>query len=231
QKVSMYSCTSTRKGMVVMIIKGYISQCDDQCLTVIAPFDDPWKIAKQHITECEIRLDDGRRISADQRKKIYATIRDISLYTGHLPDEIKALAKYDFICKTGHDYFSLSDCDMTTANEFLTYLVDFCLEHDIQTQDNLLDRSPEVARYVYSCLVHKRCAVCGGKAEPHHAEDRIGAGRNRKEVTHFGMRAQPLCRKHHTECHTIGQLTFNDKYHIFGIKMDTDLCRIWKVKG
>jgi hypothetical protein len=207
-----------------MTIKGYISECDDQCLTIIAPFNDPWLIAKRHITECEIRLDDGRRISADQRKKIYATLRDISNYTGHLPDEIKALSKYDFIARTGHDYFSLSDCDMTTANEFLTYLIEFCIEQDIPTADNLLDRSPDVSKYIYSCLLHKRCCICGGKAELHHAEDRIGIGRDRKEVTHTGMRAQPLCRKHHTEAHTIGQATFNGKYHVFGLNIVADLC-------
>jgi hypothetical protein len=212
-------------------IKGYISECDDQCLTIIAPFNDPWLIAKRHITECEIRLDDGRRISADQRKKIYATMRDISNYTGHMPDEIKALAKYDFIASVGCNYFSLSDCSVTTANEFLTFLVDFCLQHDIPSMDNLIDRSPDISKYIYSCLAHKRCAVCGGKAELHHAEDRIGAGRNRNEITHTGMRAQPLCRKHHNEAHTIGQLTFNKKYHIFGIKIDLDLCKVWKLKG
>ena len=34
----------------------------------------------------EIRVDDGRRISSDQRKKIYALIKDIADYTGHHPD-------------------------------------------------------------------------------------------------------------------------------------------------
>lgn len=214
-----------------MYAKGYISECDDKCITIIAPFDNPWIIAKRNITECEIRLDDGRRISADQRKKIYATMRDISNYTGHMPDEIKALAKYDFIAKTGCNYFSLSNCSVTTANEFLTFLIDFCLEHDIPTLDNLIDRSPDISKYLYACLVHKRCCICGNKAELHHAEDRVGTGRNRKEITHTGMRAQPLCRKHHTEAHTVGQMTFNEKHHIFGIRLDKDLCRIWKVKG
>lgn len=214
-----------------MYLKGYISDYDDQCITIIAPFDAPWILAKQQITECGVRLDDGRTISADQRKKIYATLRDISNYTGHMPDEIKALTKYDFIAKTGCEYFSLSDCSVTRANEFLEYLIEFCLENDVPTTDNLIDRSPDISRYLYACLVHKQCCICGGKPDLHHAEDRVGSGRSRKEITHTGMRAQPLCRKHHTECHAIGQKTFNEKYHVFGIKLDKDLCRIWKVKG
>lgn len=212
-----------------MTIKGYISGYDGQALTVIAPFADDYILSKQNITECEIRLDDGRTISADQRKKIYATMRDISIWNGDTPDMIKALMKYDFIAATGHDYFSLSDCSMTTAREFLEHLIEFCLIWDIPCSDSLLDRSPDVARYVYACLAHKHCACCGGKPDLHHV-DAVGQGRNRKEITHEGMRALPLCRKHHAECHTIGQQSFNNKYHIFGIKLDSELCQIWKVR-
>jgi len=211
-------------------IKGYISGYDGKALTVVAPIEDDYLITKRDITECEIRLDDGRTISADQRKKIYATMRDISDYTGHLPDEIKALMKYDFIAKTGCNYFSLSDADMTTANDFLNFLIEFCIEQDIPTLDSLLDRSPDIARYLYSCLANKKCALCGKKADLHHV-DAVGSGRNRKEIVHKGMHVLPLCRTHHTEFHTIGKDTFCEEYHIFGIKLDDYLCQIWHVKG
>ena len=88
---------------------GYIHKYDGEYLYIIAKYPFSCELARKEITQCEIRLDDGRHISADQRKKIYATMRDISLYTGHTPDEVKALMKYDFIAKSGHDYFSLSD--------------------------------------------------------------------------------------------------------------------------
>lgn len=213
-----------------MIIQGYLSKIDGKNLTIIAPLDDDYQIIKQNITECEIRLDDGRIISADQRKKIYATMRDIANYTGYLPEQVKAIAKYDFIARTGSDYFSLSDTDMSTAREFLEYLIEFCIENDIPTLDRLLDRSPDVARYLYCCLVNKKCAICGKKADLHHV-DHVGAGRNRKEILHKGMRAEPLCRIHHNECHNIGQQTFNEKYHVFGIKLDDYLCRALRLKG
>ncbi len=160
------------------ITTGYISDYDGQALTIIAPFAYPYIIQKQNITECEIRLNDGRHISADQRKKIYATMRDIALFTGHEPDDIKAIMKYDFIADTGANYFSLSDVDMTTANEFLSFLIEFCLQWDIPTMDNLLDRTPDVARYIYACLVHKKCCLCGKKTELHHV-DAVGMGRDR----------------------------------------------------
>lgn len=213
-----------------MTIKGYIYEYDGDTLTIVAPLSDGYVLDKRQITECEIRLDDGRTISNDQRAKIYATMSDIADWTGYHRDEYKAIAKYNFIAKTGCDYFSLSDVDMTTANDFLNYLIDFCLEHDIPTLDSLLDRSPDTSRYLYSCLANRRCAICGKKSELHHS-DHVGAGRNRKEIMHLGMRAEALCRIHHTECHTVGQQTFDSKHHIYGIKLDQYLCEILKLKG
>ena len=210
---------------------GHISELiPNEGFYAFVPFPDTYIVEKRKICDIGVKLDDGRTISADQRKKIYATIRDISDHTGYSPDEYKAIAKYDYIARTGCDYFSLSDVDMTTANAFLNYLIEFCVEWDIPTLDSLLDRSPDTSRYLYSCIANKRCAICGGKSELHHS-DHIGTGRNRKEVMHAGMRAEALCRKHHTECHNIGQKTFDEKYHIYGIKLDRYLCEILKLKG
>lgn len=213
-----------------MILQGRVAGYDGEVLTVTAPCPDVSTLLHRRILGCEIRLDDGRTISADQRKKIYATLRDISLWSGHTPDEVKALCKYDYIAKTGSSYFSLSDTDMTTAREFLSFLIAFCLEHDIPTQDSLLERSPDVARYVYACLLYKKCCITGKKAELHHA-DAIGMGRNRKEILHRGMRVLPLCRGMHTKAHTMGEKTFEETYHICPVRLDEDLCRIWGVKG
>ena len=44
-------------------------------------------LKEKTIRQAEVRFDDGRHISIEQRKKAYATIRDISDYTGFLPEE------------------------------------------------------------------------------------------------------------------------------------------------
>lgn len=213
-----------------MKIAGKITDYNGQYLTITAPFSDTFSFCKKNIRDCEIRLNDGRHISSDQRKKIYATMRDISLYTGYMPDEAKEIMKYSFIAKTGCGCFSLSDCDMTTANRFLTFLIDFCLDYDIPCEDSLLDRSPDVAGYLYSCLVRKKCCITGSKAELHHV-DAVGSRGNRKEIVHTGMRVLPLTRKLHTEAHNLGRDTFCQKYHVFGIVLDRELCKIWNVKS
>lgn len=208
-----------------MTIKGYIYEHDGETLTIVAPFSDGYLLDKRQITDCEIRLDDGRTISAQQRKHVYATLRDISDYTGYTPEQVKTLWKYDFISRTGCDYFSLSDVDMTTANEFLNYLIDFCLEHDIPTLDSLLERSPDIARYIYWCLIHKKCCITQKKAQLHHV-DAVGAGRDRKDIIHEGMRVLPLHWELHAEAHSIGKESFDKKYHVFGIKADKEICKI-----
>lgn len=213
-----------------MYVTGYIHDVADNYITIIAPYTDYQRLIRQQITECEVRLDDGRTISADQRKKIYATFRDISVWSGHEPDEIKALMKYEYIARTGAEYFSLSDMDMTAARNFLEFLIEFCIEKDIPTNDSLLDRSPDIARYIYCCLRNKKCCISGKKAELHHV-DAVGQGRNRKEIVHLGYRVLPLTRAYHTEAHTIGQKTFEEKYKLCSVKLDEELCRIWKVKG
>ena len=67
-------------------------------------------LADKKIKKAEMRFDDGRCISIEQRKKAYATIRDIADYTGYLPEEQKEWLKYLYIQKTGDDYISHSFC-------------------------------------------------------------------------------------------------------------------------
>lgn len=53
-------------------------------------------LMEKRIRQAEIRFDDGRTISIEQRKKAYATIRDISAYTGCIR------SRSDFVCRGIH---------------------------------------------------------------------------------------------------------------------------------
>ena len=207
-----------------MELPGKIVSYDGEVITLHVPFRDTEQMIKKGIHTAHVILDDGRTISADQRKKIYATFNDIAEYTGHMPEEVKAHMKYDFIAATGCKEFSLSDVDMSTAREFLEYVIEFCLMWGIPTKNSLLERAPDVTRYIYWCVFHRRCAICGKKADIHEV-DAVGMGNNRNKIHHLGQRVQPLCRGHHTEAHRIGQLSFNKKYHIDSIFLDEHLCK------
>ena len=210
---------------MIAMLTGKIAEWDGQTLTIKADFDDTYLMIHQDCKEAEIRLIDSRHISADQRKKAYALLRDISLYTGYDTDQMKGVMKYAFIAKTGYPEFSLADAEMVIARHFIDFLIEFCLEWNVPCQDSLLEKAEDIGNYLYLCLYHRKCCICGDQAEVHHAEDRIGLGRNRNEVNHVGMRAMALCRIHHMLCHDMGQKAFNERWHIYGIKINKVLAK------
>ena len=213
-----------------MILTGKIIESDETGIVISAYFPD-YLIEKRNIKTVEINITDGRHINAAQRKHIYATLRDISLYTGHDTEELKSIFKADYIAKTGEPWFSLANVDMTTASSFLQHLIDFCLTWGISTNDSYLDRSPDIGRYLYMCLATRTCSICGKRAEVHHSgEDRVGMGRNRLKISHLGLLATALCREHHTEIHSKPEKEFFDKYHTWPIKLDEYLCKQLRLK-
>ncbi|WMM24067.1 putative HNHc nuclease [Tissierella sp. MB52-C2] len=164
----------------------------------------------------EIRIDDGRTITADQRKKIFATVKDIALLTGEHPEELRAWLLYDYCIETGEIPFSLSNCSISQAREFITFIIDFILKHGIPLSDEALNRTDDIDRYLWGCLKYSRCCICGRKGEMHHW-NAIGMGRDRSKIDDSDLRKIQLCREHHTEAHAIGRDTFGNKYHVYGI--------------
>ncbi len=164
----------------------------------------------------EIRLDDGRTITALQRKKVYATIRDIALWSGYVPEEQKEWLKYLYIEQTGEPYFSLSDCSIDTAREFIGCILEYALKEHIPLSDDGVDRAEDVGKYLWCCIKYRRCAVCGQDGEVHHV-DAIGMGRNRDKIDDSAHRKICLCRKHHIAAHNLGINRFESMYHVYGI--------------
>lgn len=70
-------------------IPGKIVDYDGAELLAKAVYSNDRKLIKQGISECEIILRDGRSISPEQRRKAYATIRDIADYSGDVPEAVK----------------------------------------------------------------------------------------------------------------------------------------------
>lgn len=85
-------------------------------------------LQRKKIKNAEMRFDDGRHISAEQRKKAYATIRDIADWTGYPSEEMKRILKDEHMIRTGDPDFSLSNCSMDTAREFINTILEFALE-------------------------------------------------------------------------------------------------------
>lgn len=173
-------------------------------------------IRKKEIAYAGVWLDDGRTISALQRKKIYASIRDFSYFTGYTPEEAKEVLKFLYVERTGKAYFSLADCTMDTAKEFINLIIDICLENGIILTDSLYERADDIEYMLKSCLRNRRCSICGRKGEVHHW-DAIGMGNDRRHYDDSSNRKICLCRKHHTMAHSYGRERFMQVYHVFGV--------------
>lgn len=176
------------------------------------------ELLQRQVGEVEIRLNDGRAISSVQRRKTFALIRDISDWYCDTIDYMRSLLMEMYADYAEIEPFSLSDVDMTTARLFIDYLVGLCLQHGVPTRKPLYNMTDDIGSYLYMCLEHKKCAVCGRAAEVHHV-DRIGMGNNRDEICHVGMLAVALCREHHEKAHINEAALFEDN-HIYGIKLD-----------
>lgn len=178
-------------------------------------------------TRCEplgaVEFADRYKISSLQRKKAHALIQAVCRWSGYTPLETeKELTKQmfaDLEIPTLAESFSLSDCSMEVARKYITWLIDFCLLHDIPCGEPMWKLAEDIPRFVYMSLIHKRCAVCGKKAEVHHV-DAVGAGRNRKEIIHLGMKVLPLCRSHHMDIHRTGKTDFLNRYILEPVKVD-----------
>ena len=221
----------------VDIAKGRIVGYDERRgeLLIRAPYGDWPTMVKREYKECMVQLVDSRPLSDKQRRSCYALIREIADYTGQGIDPTKEWMKIKFMAEdleqTADRIFSLSNAPMSLVCAFQRFIVRFILEWDIPCSFSLLDMVDDVQDYIYSCLMNKKCCICGQHTDLHHVE-RVGMGRNRDEIIHEGMEVLPLCREHHTEAHTMPDEEFFAKYHLpGGIQLDKTLCRIYKLKS
>lgn len=214
-----------------MILVGHIVKETDGGAMVYVPYPAGQRKPKVCHESVGVEFVDKRRISAKQRRKAYVLISYIAAWWGYTPVEaMKEMLKLMFVgeAETLRRTFSLSDCDMTTARLFISYLIDFCLLHGVDVGEPLYQLAEDIPRYVWACLMNKRCAVCGRNADLHHC-DVVGMGRDRTAICHIGMRALPLCREHHTEIHSVGQEDFLKRYFLEPVKIDERIAKVYRL--
>jgi hypothetical protein len=217
-------------GHIVDISEGGVA-------TITATLPNLYHALDRKYNDVEIILSDGRCISSDQRRKVYALIGEIAEFiegyrTSQTIEDTKQVMKWDFILKHMESQerrlFSLSDCDMTTARNFITYLIEFIIKNDIPTKFPLLEQAEDIGQYIYACLMNKKCCICGKPADLHHVQS-VGSQGYRDKINHIGLDALPLCREHHTASHAKGQIEFMKQYHLEPIKIDKKIAKIYKL--
>lgn len=208
-----------------MRVQGKILSVDNDVIKIRVKADAQTWCLDHNASDVEVRIDDGRRITIDQRKKIYATLRDISEWSGDLPEAMKVYFKWSFCGDNEHEDFSLSSVDRETASDFLGYLIDFCIQNGVPCSDPLWDRCEDIERYVYACVMTRTCCVTGKKNAQIHHVDRVGMGRNRDTICQVGMKVVPLAAELHTMIHfSGGEEELYAKHHITPIALTEKMC-------
>jgi hypothetical protein len=184
--------------------------------------------------EVRVIWQDSRSITAEQRRKAWALMTEIAVFQGQGKDDVYREQSAAFSLKNLETMqgrlFHLSTATVSEARAFITLLIEIIIEYGIPTKEPLYGLCDDLPRYMYACLINKKCAVCGKKAELHHY-DRVGMGRNRNEICHIGMRCLPLCREHHMEAHNIGQTAFDNKYHLEPVAIDENIAKKYRLRG
>ena len=73
-----------------MRVQGKIISATNDVITIRVNADAEGWCFDHNARTVEVRIDDGRSITSDQRRKIYATLRDIADWIGDMPDSVKA---------------------------------------------------------------------------------------------------------------------------------------------
>lgn len=214
-------------------VKGRIVDVDERGVTIRVPYDDYNTLIRREYKEVKVTFVDSRPVSDKQRRACWMILGAIAEWAGYSKTKINDLLKIRFLVdelqETGAEIFSLSDAPMSLVCAYQRFLVEFVVDNDVPCSFRLLDFVDDVEAYVYACLAAKKCCVCGKKADLHHV-DHVGMGRDRDEIIHEGMRVLPLCREHHTEAHTAGEATFEERYHLTPIEADKTICKIYGLK-
>ena len=165
--------------------------------------------------DVNIEIQDGKKITVKQRKKIFALVNDIEGHTGQPRDWLRLMFQdYVSLLKGYSKRLSLSDCTRKQAGELIDVILEWIFVNDIPLNYKTSDLMKQDQTFLYLATVHRKCVICGkSNAELAHYHA-VGRGHNRRKIDHTDNRVLALCHKHHKIQHDMGMDSFNAKYHL-----------------
>ena len=164
--------------------------------------------------DVNIEIQDGKKITVKQRKKIFALVNDIEGHTGQPRDWLRLMFQdYVTTLKGYSKRLSLSDCTRKQAGELIDVILEWIFINDIPLNYKTSDLMKQDQTFLYLATVHRKCVICGRRGELAHHKA-IGRGANRKKMDHYGYEVLALCREHHQSQHNMGVETFDKLHHL-----------------
>lgn len=160
-----------------------------------------------------VEIVDENKITLKQRKKIFALLNDIYLFTGQPQEDLRQQFQFYLEMIKGYEPISLTDTTRRIASELIEVIIAWVFQHDIPLNYKTSDLMKQDQTFLYLATVHRKCVICGkyGELAHYHA---VGRGRNRNTIDHYGNEVLALCRRHHQTQHDMGIQSFNEKYHL-----------------
>ena len=164
--------------------------------------------------DVNIEIQDGKKITVKQRKKIFALVNDIEGHTGQPRDWLRLMFQdYVTMLKGYSKRLSLSDCTRKQAGELIDVILEWVFVNDIPLNYKTSDLMKNDQTFLYLATVHRKCVICGKYGELAHFHA-VGRGRNRRKIDHTDNKVLALCHFHHKQQHDMGMDSFNAKYHL-----------------
>ena len=164
--------------------------------------------------DVNIEIQDGKKITVKQRKKIFALVNDIEGHTGQPRDWLRLMFQDYLTTLKGYSKrLSLSDCTRKQAGELIDVILEWIFINDIPLNYKTSDLMKNDQTFLYLATVHRKCVICGRRGELAHHKA-IGRGANRKKMDHYGYEVLALCREHHQSQHNMGVETFDKLHHL-----------------
>ncbi|KAB2215112.1 putative HNHc nuclease [Staphylococcus epidermidis] len=160
----------------------------------------------------EVEVPDNKKISIEQRKKIFALCRDIELHWGEPVESLRKRFQAELEIMNGYEEISLRDCSMRVARELIELIIAFMFHHQIPMRVETSKLLSGDKAMLYWATVNRNCVLCGKSNADLAHHYAIGRGANRKKMQHYDYEVLALCRFHHQEQHNIGVKSFDEKY-------------------
>ena len=176
--------------------------------------DDLLLLDNGYPLDVNIEIQDGKKITVKQRKKVFALLNDIEAHTGSPREDMKEMFTDFIVTLNGYSKrLSLSDCTRKQAGELIDTIMAWVFQNDIPLNYKTSDLMKQDQTFLYLATVHRKCVICGkyGELAHYHA---VGRGRNRRKIDHTDNRVLALCHFHHKQQHDMGMDSFNAKYHL-----------------
>ena len=162
----------------------------------------------------EVEISDNKKLSIEQRKKIFAMCRDIELHWGEPVESLRQRFQTELEIMNGYEHISLSNCSMKIARELIELIIAFMFHHQIPMRVETSKLLSGDKAMLYWATVNRNCIICGKPNSDLAHHKAIGRGANRKKMDHYGYEVLCLCREHHQSQHDMGVETFDKLHHL-----------------